>query len=257
MTRLVRLYPQAWRDRYEDEFLALLEERPPKPGDRLDIVRGALDARLHPQTARAIDAKVAPPLTSPLSGVLVATGGVLWLVAVFIIMTAQMNPPTEESGMQAQGSIPFIILSVLALAWGNGLALSGLDSLGGRALRVGICVFAACIPAFYVLPWALMPIALLLGAGLFVVGGVLLVVAAERAGRLARWSAAALTLATASCIAVFGALATLASSEWIVAHNAFVWLALGGPIGITWTVIGISLYRRSEPAHQPVEVQAA
>ena len=49
MTRLVALYPRGWRDRYEDEFLALLEERPPDPLDRIDIVRGAVDARLHPQ----------------------------------------------------------------------------------------------------------------------------------------------------------------------------------------------------------------
>ena len=49
MTRLIGLYPQTWRDRYEDEFLALLAERPPDPLDSLDIVRGAIDARLHPQ----------------------------------------------------------------------------------------------------------------------------------------------------------------------------------------------------------------
>src|SRR4029077_17181152 len=49
MSALIRLYPRAWRERYEDEFLALLEARPPTFGDRLDIVRAALDARLHPQ----------------------------------------------------------------------------------------------------------------------------------------------------------------------------------------------------------------
>jgi hypothetical protein len=49
MSRLIRLYPRAWRDRYEDEFLALLEERPPKIGDTVDIVRGALDAHLQPR----------------------------------------------------------------------------------------------------------------------------------------------------------------------------------------------------------------
>ena len=30
MTGLVRLYPKAWRDRYEDEFVELLEARPPR-----------------------------------------------------------------------------------------------------------------------------------------------------------------------------------------------------------------------------------
>lgn len=48
-TGLLRLYPRAWRERYGDEFAELLSARPPSLGDRLDIVRGALDARVHPQ----------------------------------------------------------------------------------------------------------------------------------------------------------------------------------------------------------------
>ena len=53
MSALVRLYPAAWRARYEEEFLALLEAWPPTAGDRFDIVRGAIDARLHPQVREA------------------------------------------------------------------------------------------------------------------------------------------------------------------------------------------------------------
>jgi hypothetical protein len=47
--RLVRLYPPAWRERYGDEFLALLEDRPPRRRDILDIAWSALDAHLFPQ----------------------------------------------------------------------------------------------------------------------------------------------------------------------------------------------------------------
>jgi hypothetical protein len=43
---LVRLYPAAWRERYGEEFLVLLEERPVGPFDVADVVLGALDARL-------------------------------------------------------------------------------------------------------------------------------------------------------------------------------------------------------------------
>ena len=49
MRRLVALYPAAWRARYEDEFIALLEARQLSLSERFDIVRGAVDARLHPQ----------------------------------------------------------------------------------------------------------------------------------------------------------------------------------------------------------------
>ncbi len=43
---LILLYPRAWRDRYGDEFEALLEECLHTPLDVLDIFLGALDAQL-------------------------------------------------------------------------------------------------------------------------------------------------------------------------------------------------------------------
>jgi hypothetical protein len=46
---LLRLYPEDWRARYEDEFVALLEDCPSSPRVLLDVVAGALDTRLHPQ----------------------------------------------------------------------------------------------------------------------------------------------------------------------------------------------------------------
>jgi hypothetical protein len=43
---LVRLYPAGWRERYEDEFVAMLEDAQPSLTDYADILLGALDARL-------------------------------------------------------------------------------------------------------------------------------------------------------------------------------------------------------------------
>ena len=43
---LIRLYPRAWRERYGDEFEALLEECLHSPLDAFDILLGALDAHL-------------------------------------------------------------------------------------------------------------------------------------------------------------------------------------------------------------------
>jgi predicted permease len=43
--RLVRLYPRSWRDRYEDEFVALLEQHPATVGACADVVLGAAIAR--------------------------------------------------------------------------------------------------------------------------------------------------------------------------------------------------------------------
>ena len=53
MKRLLALYPRAWRQRYGDEFLALLEAERPAARLVLDVVVGALDAWLRPQVGRA------------------------------------------------------------------------------------------------------------------------------------------------------------------------------------------------------------
>lgn len=46
MRFLLRLYPRAWRDGYEDEFLAAVEGRDLSLSDAVDIILGAFDARL-------------------------------------------------------------------------------------------------------------------------------------------------------------------------------------------------------------------
>ncbi len=44
--RLVRLYPRAWRDRYEEEFVATVGDGPLYLQQVIDIVAGAIDARV-------------------------------------------------------------------------------------------------------------------------------------------------------------------------------------------------------------------
>lgn len=45
-TSLLRLYPRAWRERYGDEFLALVGDSPISTQQTIDIVFGAVDAHL-------------------------------------------------------------------------------------------------------------------------------------------------------------------------------------------------------------------
>jgi hypothetical protein len=49
MNWMLRLYPAPWRERYGEEFDAVLSNQRPSPGLVLDVLAGALDARLHPQ----------------------------------------------------------------------------------------------------------------------------------------------------------------------------------------------------------------
>jgi hypothetical protein len=90
MNRLVRLYPKAWRDRYEREFLALLEARPPRLLDALDTARGALDAHLHPNLADGDRDPV--PWTHRIPGLLALTGALAWVSAVAAIGSGAATP---------------------------------------------------------------------------------------------------------------------------------------------------------------------
>jgi len=50
---LLRLYPRAWRRRYEDELAVLLEQHPISLPVILDIILGAIDAHLWPRVPAA------------------------------------------------------------------------------------------------------------------------------------------------------------------------------------------------------------
>jgi len=50
MIWLVNLYPRAWRERYGEEFREILASQQPSLGLIADVVAGAVDARLRPQS---------------------------------------------------------------------------------------------------------------------------------------------------------------------------------------------------------------
>ncbi len=54
--RLLLLYPREWRERYGEEFLATLGADPLRPSQVLDIVRGAIDARLSGEVRQTMNA---------------------------------------------------------------------------------------------------------------------------------------------------------------------------------------------------------
>jgi len=66
--RLIRwllcLYPHAWRARYEDEYVALLEAISWTPWNLLDIALGAVDAHLHPSALYATTGRLSSMTTA-------------------------------------------------------------------------------------------------------------------------------------------------------------------------------------------------
>ena len=105
---MLRLYPTRWRARYEDEVRALIEDRPTRRTDVLDLARGALDARLHPPTPSRIPALAA-----------IAAGGV-WTVWSLLILTGPAPPDwpgyVEEMLLSALAVVAVLVLAVSG-AW--------------------------------------------------------------------------------------------------------------------------------------------
>lgn len=172
MSRLLGLYPSTWRARYEGELLALLEERPPSMLDRLDLVRGAVDARLNPQL-------VSPDAIAPdqagrwrRSGA-AALGGLLWVAAALGFYTA---PYVDGLGYKDSGAV--VVIAAAAAACSGLAALLRARGQGSRPLSGA--AFMILIGAIGVaLPWPI----LLLGFYSIVFGSLLFgLVAASRLG---------------------------------------------------------------------------
>lgn len=64
MKWMVQLYPAAWRQRYGEEFAAVLAEQRASPGLILDVLAGAVDARLHPQVREKENSKGEDTMTN-------------------------------------------------------------------------------------------------------------------------------------------------------------------------------------------------
>jgi hypothetical protein len=235
MSRLVRLYPEAWRSRYEAELLDVLESRPPTPLERLDVIRGALDAHLHPQVVAAGNASAPAPddaaRVARRLGMAATVGAALWAVA----FAASLLGPVRYDGYGAyrdgSGVLPLLLLAVLLLAGGLGGQLLGLPS-NARLARSG----AAAALLFLIL-WGIQPWQLWLAAAM--VGG--LAALATGAWRARAWPARISLAVLLSCGAVVAMVAIGAAISvdrmtggvlLVVAAAAFLpaWLGVSGTL---------------------------
>ena len=210
---LIRLYPTAWRRRYADEMLATLEQRQVRSRDRLDLVRGALDAWLH------------EPTRVPAFAALGAGG--LWTV-VGAGVVAQPVPPDWPGYL-----LETLPLAALATALGCLATIGcwarrsdGAGRVGGLAIVLAVvghvAWFVALIGAWLGAGYGAQTIAAqsLGGLGSVLVGLILLRSADERIGSV---------LVIAPAIMLFG---------WPIA-----WLGFG----LGWTLVGVLLLAWPEP----------
>jgi hypothetical protein len=125
VARYVGLFPRAWQARYGAELADLLESDPPGLRARIDLIRGAVDAHLHPLV----------PSPVPIVAVVTASA----LAAAHAIALATQPVATDWPGY-VDDALPLAIGSVVALLpvlvalW---LRLGDADGVLGR---VGIVV---------------------------------------------------------------------------------------------------------------------
>lgn len=224
MSALLRLYPGTWRARYGDEMEALLDDRRPSVRERFDLIRGALDAWLH------------PPLPSRVPGIAALLGGGLWTIAAAALF-AQPVPP-DWPGYLVE-LIPLALVAALSLfvATTGCLLRAGEDS--DRLMRMATVILLTGN-----LAWTVMLAATLLGA----VGGALL--AAAQTSAMLGAMAVGLILVRARDQPI--GFLVLAAPVALLIPSTVAWFAFGA----AWTAIGIALWHDRETRIGSASLQA-
>jgi hypothetical protein len=93
--RILRCYPKAWRERYEEELREIVASERLSLGVVVDLLSGALDARLHPNL-----------LSGPQRGVLIPAGGATLFSGEY--------PPRRGATQVALGVVSWIGWTALA-----------------------------------------------------------------------------------------------------------------------------------------------
>ena len=211
---LLRLYPAAWRERYEAEMLVILEQLHLGPRGRFDLARGAIDAHLH------------TPTRLPAVAALLA-GGLWTFDGVGIV--AQPTPPDWPGYLLDAVPLAIVAVAAGALATIGCWAIRSDDTGRPGTLAILLAI------AGHVL-WVIALVAVLVGGGygaptaiaqdLAAIGCLLVGIGLLRAGE--GWLGGLLALGAA--FMVFG---------WPIA-----WLGFG----LAWTLVGALLLARFDPS---------
>jgi len=197
VSRLVRLYPRAWRVRYGDELEALLDERRPSPRDRFDLALGALDARLHPELVQGVgDEALSPFAAIPPSdlrmarrlGLAALVGAAAWTASWIIAANGPLVSDVSGSYRDGSAAMPVLFAAgalLIAGLLGQLLVLPG----GATNARIAALVAMACAFLFSLAPWVL-PVGAIALVGLEIVA-----LSGWRSGVWPAWSALLMSLA--------------------------------------------------------------
>jgi hypothetical protein len=228
MSRLLRLYPAAWRERYEAEFVGMIQDRPIGLAAVVDIVHGAIDAHMHPELIGGVP----PAWTHRLPGLLATVAGLIWSWYYLRILLATQ----EEWGYGVMIAMLLMLFAVLG------------DFVASYARQIGLTVSAVVAAAVLA---GFQPLSVIAGGALnlalggaagLLVAGAMLTLAALRAGIGVglRWALIAGVLLVPATVAIpimggFGPTDPGGAPAMVVAIL---------PYGIAWAIIGLRMTLR-------------
>ena len=235
MSGLLRLYPRPWRDRYGEEFEELLAQRPPSVRHRLDIVRGALDAHLHPQLVdpdRVVDRWWLVPLT----------GFGLLIIGVLIVAASPERFDAYGSYRDANMALVPLLGAVVLLIIGIARLALWLPTKPGALRLIGFVGVSAGV-VWAIAPWIGILGVTFFGATAVVAGG------AWRAGVIPGRLAAALVIALIGPTALYFAMMVL---PWYAMRqaggSAFTIFA---SVMLIWPLVALCLRQARRPDPRP------
>jgi len=247
VSRLIGLYPKPWRARYEDELRDALSLRPLTFRDRVDLVRGALDARLHPELAPS--ALGAPVPVGPDTGSRLPrtrtgfpTTMFLAIAAASAFFLAAVLLPIQERFIGARFQEVLLIAASVALGavlWRTRAGLTGRAS--GLVARFGAVVMMSTVPVVAGLAWPLatMTAIVVLAAGSLIVGVSGLIELIRRRGNVP-W-VALVHLVLAVVLGVCLLLDVTRGTSLVLGAYALAAIGLGVADGLTLrrTIVGV------------------
>jgi hypothetical protein len=242
MSRLVDLYPRAWRARYGDELEDLAAARPPGLGGSIDLVRGALDAHRHPELVgpaapepsrvelvsrqRYEDLRVARRL-----GLGTIAGAVLLVIAPIVALNGPIVFDGDGAYRDGMAAVPFMLGAMVLLSAGLLGQMIRL-SPGHRAARAGAVLAMICGPLWAFGPW------LIVLWGLALAGLVAFALGAWRGRAFPGLAVLAVVVPSAVCVAIL-AIGIQSQVDRLQGSNLFafaifaltpIWLAIGGTL---------------------------
>jgi hypothetical protein len=146
---IVGFYPRAWRDRYEDEVLALVDASPAGVGTAVDLLAGAGRERLI-QFALAYDGRARSTRSIALAAgsrvALISVGSLLSIACALMLPLASLKPAAFEIFL---GGVGLLTIRVAWLGWRQHRSQASIANNRALLESVAWCVAAVLLGALY------------------------------------------------------------------------------------------------------------